>query len=361
MCLIIHREKDADISIQFLENVRERNPHGWGILYKNREGQARVAKGLSMESFYKRYAKFLEHNAECVIHFRYATKGKVNRSNAHPYKVLGGDNPIYLMHNGTISIEGAEKKGELSDTRIFIKDILKPMLQNIKDPHKFIRSKHFEFMMESVAGDHSSRFVLFDYKGALFYGGWYKTTKNVWVSNTYAYGVDNPTRKAKTNYNSSDYDDYGYWCSTTRRYISYADSSKTQTFKAKADDSDKSNVNDAHWLERKYEGYGDFPDEQIDDKFEREWLDTIQDAADNFEVIAETYWALNAEEINFAINRFYEGKWVFELNSSVPQHSLIRDLDGNIVEPEDIELACTLLGAELDYEFKEVKKEEKAA
>jgi predicted glutamine amidotransferase len=345
MCLIIHREKDSDISKEFLENVREKNPDGWGILYHDREGNARVAKGLSMETFWQKYNRFLKYNSECIIHFRYATRGKVNKDNAHPYLVLGGDNPIYLMHNGTISIDGAEKEGKLSDTRVFIKDVLTPMLEHIKNPHEFIRTKHFEFMMESVAGDNSSRFVLFDHEGSLFYGGWYKTTKGVWVSNTYAYTVDNAYKK-KTDYSNTN---GGYWSNGV--YTSPSTSNgKAIPFisdKGKDDSVDMSRANaySAGYYEGTYDHYG-YEDDDYGEEQDA-WIQSIQDVADNFEVVAEEYWYLTSAEIEYAIQQFYEGNWEFILNENLPQNSVIRDIDGNVIDPDEIQIALSLLKADL--------------
>ena len=314
MCLIISKEEGSDISREFIENVRKKNPHGWGILYHNRAGEAKVAKGLDMESFWEKYSQFVKYDAECIIHFRYATKGKVNKANAHPYKVLGGDKPIYLMHNGTISIEGAQKGGKYSDTRVFIRDVLTPMLGHIKDPHKFIRTKHFDFLMESVAGDNNSRFVLFDHEGSLFYGGWHKTTKGVWVSNTYAFDVDNPNRQQTnvTRYNSG-------WSYTDKYANGYYD---------------------------QYDDDGQYVDT------EEAWVKSVQDVADNFELIAEHHWNLVDEEIEYSIQNFYSGVWVFELDEVHPQHSIIRDLDGLVIEPSEIEVMMQLDQANLIHNQK---------
>lgn len=349
MCLIIHREKDSEISAEFLENVRSKNPDGWGILYHNRRGQARVVKGLEMSDFWAKFRAFEKYNSECIIHFRYATKGSVNRDNAHPYLVLGGKNPIYLMHNGTISIEGAKKNGKLSDTRIFIRDVLKPMLEHIKNPHEFIRTKHFEFMMESVAGDNSSRFVLFDHEGSLFYGGWYKTTKGVWVSNTYAYTVDNAYTKKVTypNYSSAT----GYW-DVDGQYNSYA-SSNAKSSSVVPFDSDRK----ADWSAMGEAD--DIPEDAFYDAMsdeEDEWISSIQDVADNFETIAELYWDLDPAEIEFAIQQFYLGNWEFFMNENLPQYSMIRDFDGNVIEPEEIVVSSSLIKSALARQAKEKKK-----
>jgi predicted glutamine amidotransferase len=376
MCLIIRKEEDTVLSTEFLDDVRANNPDGWGILYHNREGKAKVLKGMDMADFYRAYSRFEQYNADCIIHFRLATHGKKNIHNAHPYEVLGGDNPIYLMHNGTIAIDGAAKKGKLSDTRLFIRDVLKPMLEHIKNPHEFIRTKHFEFMMESVAGDNSSRFVLFDHEGSLFYGGWYKTTTDVWVSNTYAYDVDNAYRKPKSTYNyrgsSGYYDSTGTWHSTYQfnnnvdsrgvvpLYPEYNDDRDTLSGYGEADDE---RLTSAFY---DYEGadmydYGDEENDFTDP--DEEWLTSLQDVCDNFEIIAEDYWNLTPEEIEFCIQQFYGGQWMFFMNDQIPHHSFIKDKDGNIIEPNDILVTANIVKAALARNAAELKqqKEKKKA
>lgn len=367
MCLIIHREQGMNLSDEFLNDVRKNNPHGWGILYHNRLGQAKVAKGLDMVDFYKAYREFEKHDADCVIHFRLATKGKKNKANAHPYEVLGGDHPIYLMHNGTIAIDGAKKEGKLSDTRIFIKEVLKPMLEHIEKPHEFIRSKHFEFMMESVAGDNSSRFVLFDHEGSLFYGGWYKTTTEVWVSNTYAYDVDNAYRKSKSTqeYNGSSgyYNSYGVWQSNYRDPKYGTDNKGVIPFEPdKKDDSDLSEDNHLVNAYYDYEGQGLYDDFENDFTDPHEaWIESVQDVCDNFEIIAEDYWNLTPEEIEFCVQQFYEGTWTFYMNDQIPHHSFIKDVDGHIVEPSEILVTSSLIKAALVRDTKELKEKKKAS
>lgn len=346
MCLIIHREEGMTLSEEFLGDVRSRNPDGWGILYHNADGEAEVEKGLTMLDFYKSYDKLVARDEDCIIHFRYATHGTVNLSNAHPYVVLGGKNPIYLMHNGTIDIAGAEKsKGKLSDTRIFIRDVLKPMLNAIKDPHKFIRSKEFEFMMESVASDNSSRFVLFDREGSLFYGGWHQTTTGIWVSNTYAFSVDNPDEKKKDDWSNFTYSGGGtgyvrgkQWCKTTQSYRwpseIKADKQPTGSIISLRDSVKEVNP---------YFDHDDYGIYDLDDSDEIErmtqedaWLESIQDVADNFQTVAEGYWNLTDQEIEYAIQMFYGGSWTFTLDSAIPSYSVITDLDGKTISPEDI-------------------------
>lgn len=60
-----------------------------------------IHKALSttFDDFYKVYRKFYEP-FECAIHFRYATQGKRDLANCHPYDLDGG---VYMMHNGCIT------------------------------------------------------------------------------------------------------------------------------------------------------------------------------------------------------------------------------------------------------------------
>jgi hypothetical protein len=345
MCLIINREKGSEISKEFLEDVRKSNPDGWGILYHNREGKVKVVKGLDMDSFWKKFSRIEKHDAEAIIHFRLATKGVVNEENAHPYLVLAGKNPIYLMHNGTIDIEGVgDKTSELSDTRVFIRDVLQPTLSSVKDPHSFIRSKHFEFIMESIAGDNNSRFVLFDHQGPLFYGGWYQTTKKVWVSNTYAYTIDNAHKKPKTSYygnKSVVYGETGYWDreGSYQSYGSYSNSRADDTFKAIA----KQNVAPLSEKQGKDTVLKEITDDIADWNdylnYTNGYADSIEDVTENFTTIAKDYWGFNDDEIDFCMQNFFTGLWEFSVDEVTPTESYVFDEEGEIISAEDILVA----------------------
>ena len=218
MCLIINREENQEITEEFIRDVAQRNSDGWGFMYNHPVNDKVIVKrGLKLEEFFEQFQPVQERDIPCVIHFRMKTHGAVNLENCHPFEVTKG---VYFMHNGTIDVDIPKKdSGKLSDTNVFVRDILKPMLLSLKDRVSSIRNPWFEHFMQAQASAHRSRYVLMDIEGAQFYGDWTKTTKGVWCSNTYAYTVDNPTKiytppvnnryssYSYGNYRSSAYDD----------------------------------------------------------------------------------------------------------------------------------------------------------
>ncbi|QDP48523.1 MAG: putative gamma-glutamylcyclotransferase [Prokaryotic dsDNA virus sp.] len=92
MCVIIIKQKDNVMSKEVAKTSSRINPHGLGIIW--------------LDTFEVEYHKSKDYHKlltkrPFIAHFRYATKGKINRANTHPF-VCGNNKDEYLMHNGTI-------------------------------------------------------------------------------------------------------------------------------------------------------------------------------------------------------------------------------------------------------------------
>ena len=92
MCLIIHKPYKKRIPSDVLHRAKEINPHGFGVTYLD-NGQTK--RKLS----YKGIDKMLNTDRPLVAHFRYATVGKVNLKNVHPFNV---NNRTIIYSNGTV-------------------------------------------------------------------------------------------------------------------------------------------------------------------------------------------------------------------------------------------------------------------
>lgn len=195
MCLIMYREKDQEkLSDEFIKDVHTRNNDGWGILYHENPTRVAIKRGMTLEEFNAAYRELEEQNHEMVVHFRMATHGNKTLEMTHPFEI--GEN-IYLMHNGVFKLDvpkEVEDKG-FSDTAYFAEHIIKPMLRDVRSPSKFIRSEAFKVIMDDFCDKHNSRLVIYDVKGPVFFSGWFQTSKKMWVSNQYAFTVDNPAKK----------------------------------------------------------------------------------------------------------------------------------------------------------------------
>jgi len=99
MCVIIIKQKNNVMSEEVAKTSSRINPHGLGIIWLD-----------TFEVEYhksKDYRKLLTKRP-FIAHFRYATKGKINRANTHPF-VCGNNKDEYLMHNGTIKGMGTDE------------------------------------------------------------------------------------------------------------------------------------------------------------------------------------------------------------------------------------------------------------
>jgi len=106
MCIIIVKQKEEQkVSKEVLKTSSKINPHGLGVVW--------------LDTFEVSYHKSKEYNIldttrPYIAHFRYATIGKVNKSNTHPF-VCGNNQNELLMMNGSIYGMGNQK---ICDTKV---------------------------------------------------------------------------------------------------------------------------------------------------------------------------------------------------------------------------------------------------
>ena len=105
MCVILIKQSDKQLSKTILRTSSKINPHGLGIVWLD-----------TYETTYHKSSawKTLVTDRPFIAHFRYATKGKVNKANTHPF-ICGKNTDELLMHNGTIPNIGTDAK---SDSRM---------------------------------------------------------------------------------------------------------------------------------------------------------------------------------------------------------------------------------------------------
>lgn len=96
--------------------------HGFAIVVGSR---VRVFHSMSADQTVTRFEKMRRAHPEgpALFHSRWATHGRVDESNCHPFKV-GGDRKTVLAHNGVLSGEAIPRKGDpRSDTKKYAQDI----------------------------------------------------------------------------------------------------------------------------------------------------------------------------------------------------------------------------------------------
>lgn len=127
MCLIIHKPT-ADTAIpEFILNNAERiNPDGFGIVYTDTNECVRTMD-------YETARELISAKRPFVAHYRYATRGAVNKPNCHPYIIHSSPEQtnstgiVRLFSNGTVADLGDEK---LCDTKVVAQ-----MLKRIPTEH----------------------------------------------------------------------------------------------------------------------------------------------------------------------------------------------------------------------------------
>jgi predicted glutamine amidotransferase len=148
MCLAIYKPADTAPDWTAYENGHDSNKDSWGFAAVV-DGQLVTCCGLGkFEEFREAFEPYA--NRQAIIHFRWATHGKTNEDNCHPFMVA--DN-LAVIHNGVVAIK-CEVNQAMSDTWHFNELVLKPM--HDRDPDFYNRSE--VIFTQELAHD-SSKFV----------------------------------------------------------------------------------------------------------------------------------------------------------------------------------------------------------
>lgn len=206
MCLAIHKPASLSIPAQSLSNGFSSNSHGAGFAVVTDDNRVLICKGFfTFDAFHKAYLKYSENQRlQAVIHFRWATHGKQNAFNCHPWSIgaVTGvkltDVPLAeiadaaMVHNGILSHRSDDGR---SDTGYYVYDILDPLYSRYP---AFIGDDVMEYLIGNnigsynkfalIAGD-GSHSVINAKQGKVHEGVWYsnedfRSTRSRW------YGVE---------------------------------------------------------------------------------------------------------------------------------------------------------------------------
>jgi hypothetical protein len=205
MCVIIQRPADRSISEEHLVNSMTRNPDGWGVMFHDR-GRVHVWKDTDPDRFMDFYRQL--DGLDLAIHFRKATKGKVDLDNVHPFHVLRRETDgidLMLMHNGTFS-DFPEVDGR-SDTHFMADKILGPILAENPD---LLHNDGLQMLISSVCDwsrlltlDSRGRMLIFNKRSGVEIDG-------CWFSNNYSHNYTEPKHvKIRHIGTNSGYGSYG--------------------------------------------------------------------------------------------------------------------------------------------------------
>ena len=157
MCIAILQKAGEELSKETFYQCWRRNPDGAGLMFAN-HGEIRIYKELdSVDKFYKTYKRVLASEAkgrDVVVHFRIATHGSIVKQNCHPFRI---NERIAFAHNGIIHNVSTERYKDLSDTRVFAKEVLSQLPDGFETCQATMR------MVEEFIG--RSKLILLDNKG----------------------------------------------------------------------------------------------------------------------------------------------------------------------------------------------------
>lgn len=184
MCIgIVKPSKAALPSIDTLENCFDNNPDGAGFMYLD-NGLIHIKKGyMTWKRFKKAYSKMNFRDEDIIVyHFRIATAGKIDEHTCHPFPVSTSVEKLRatdiltdyaVVHNGIIHIETPK---DLSDTQVFIKDILAPLQTSI------FHEKHLMSLVQLSTKD--SKLALWHIEHSVILTGKWIEDEGIYYSNT---------------------------------------------------------------------------------------------------------------------------------------------------------------------------------
>jgi predicted glutamine amidotransferase len=147
MCLIFVKPKNAKNFLTYdrFSNALENNPHSVGIIVKNKNNVI-VTRFIEPLQHKESIWNIIKDAEEYAIHFRYATHGKIDITNTHPFTIVKG---LWMMHNGVMNEFGNMNK-EYSDTKNFVEYYLKPIIE--KEGVEILKCPEFKETLKRKIG-----------------------------------------------------------------------------------------------------------------------------------------------------------------------------------------------------------------
>jgi len=137
MCLAIYNESQV-LKDEVFFNASISNPDGMGLLWSDGHKLHTYKELWDWRKFYETYADIRRMTPHPIaIHFRWATHGTVDVDNCHPFMVNDG---LGFIHNGVFSNVAYDK--ELSDTRVFNRDVLQALRPDFLNDEDTVRLLH---------------------------------------------------------------------------------------------------------------------------------------------------------------------------------------------------------------------------
>ena len=195
MCIAIVKLKNAVITDEELKNCFENNPDGAGLAY-SKDNTLYYIKGIFDKETFIQAVREAENECDgaMLIHCRIGTSGLKDKENCHPHIV---NERTVMIHNGILDIN-VPKNSNVSDTVIFVRDLLTPLKVD------FMKDEAILNLIEHAIGT-GNKFCFLNNKGEYAIvnekaGEW---RDGVWFSN-HSYETK------KVTYNYKPYNHFGY-------------------------------------------------------------------------------------------------------------------------------------------------------
>lgn len=177
MCIAIACPPNIRPTKKTLRQCFDNNPDGAGFAFPGKN-KVKIRKGFfTWRSFWIAYRN-APIDCSMLIHFRIATSGKIDGENCHPFRI---NDRHALIHNGNLSGKLGLDCENLSDTALFVSNILRP---TIALSASIIKTAAFKYLMEESIG-YSNKCVIINGDGEFYIFGekngvW---SDGVWYSN----------------------------------------------------------------------------------------------------------------------------------------------------------------------------------
>jgi glutamine amidotransferase len=153
MCLAIYKPATTKPDWEAYANGHRGNNDSWGFAAVV-DGAIVTRCGIGpFAEFEREFEPYSDRQA--IIHFRWATHGKKDTANCHPFMVA---DDLAVIHNGVIGIK-CDVNADMSDTWHFVELVLKPM--HGRDPD-FYRHSDMVYTQEMAHGGSKFAFLRAD-------------------------------------------------------------------------------------------------------------------------------------------------------------------------------------------------------
>lgn len=205
MCIIAIKPIGKDLmNKEIIQTMCTNNPHGNGFSYAD-NGKVIIKKGyMNFESFYTALNEIPNiKDKNVVLHMRITTHGSTSPQNCHPFplsnrmshlKATHIKTDVAIIHNGIISSVEEDKKNDLSDTMVYVKNVLYP---RYRANNSFMDS---EEIREEIKKEIKSKMVIMKSDGSYHLIGDF-ITEDGYIYSNYSY------INYEYNFDNFDYDD----------------------------------------------------------------------------------------------------------------------------------------------------------